>query len=188
MKTVGLILAAGASSRMGRSKAMLIFNGHTYLNSVASRLVDAGCEHVYIVAGAHPLEIPSELSLHCSLIRNVGWRAGMRSSILSGLTSIEAQSVCIQPVDTPGVLVQTIQRLIAVEPTYAAVPTYKGQSGHPVIAGKALQSRLLQPDSASLRDVLKTVKVTGIEVQDVAILNNINTPQSHRAFVEQSRT
>jgi CTP:molybdopterin cytidylyltransferase MocA len=185
MKSAGLILAAGASSRMGVPKAMLPFNGCTYLTAVASRLINAGCEHIYIVTGAHQIQLPEGLAQRCTLVEHLGWRKGMRSSIAQGLKGIIAQSVCIQPVDAPGVLVQTIQSLIEIAPRSAVVPVYKGKSGHPVIAGEALQSRLLQNDSTSLRDVLKTVEVIRVDVLDRAVLNNINTPQAHTAFSQR---
>lgn len=183
MRTVGLILAAGASTRMGTHKALLELDGSTYLTHIASRLLDGGCTHIYVVTGAQALKLPNDLRTHSSVIMNEYWRTGIRSSIQAGLREIEADSICIQPVDTPGVSAQTIQRLISIHPTYGAVPTYRGVSGHPVVITKVLQRRLLENDSQSLREVLESYPINYIDVQDRAVLNNINTPDAHGRLI-----
>ena len=103
MKTAGLILAAGASSRMGTTKANLRLNDDTFLTSISKCLLAAGCHQIFIVSGDSVLNLPESLHHQCSLIKNENWSLGMRSSIRTGLKHIDAERICIQPVDTPGV-------------------------------------------------------------------------------------
>ena len=84
---VGIILAAGASSRMGTPKALLRMHGGsvTFLQHLSEVLRRGGCSQIICVAGCHISEIASELPDDVLLVRNARWREGQLSSVKTGL-------------------------------------------------------------------------------------------------------
>ena len=183
MKTAGLVLAAGAARRMGRAKADLPWRKSTYLTSIVERLHLAGCYRVYIVVGAHIPDTSNLTPNTFTLVTNHHWQKGMRSSIRAGLEEIDAPSVCVQPVDVPGVRVETIRQLIRYQFEGATIPVYKGTYGHPVLIDNAIQRHLKQPGQESLREMIKAHTVHEVVVGDSNVLGNINTMTDHETFV-----
>src|SRR5204862_35886 len=53
----GLVLAAGESTRMGQDKALLLYRGRTFLETIVSTLNEGGIERVAVVLGHHAQEI-----------------------------------------------------------------------------------------------------------------------------------
>lgn len=112
-----IILAAGNSSRLGRPKQLLPFNGQSLLQhtiSIALQVADP----VIVVLGAKAHEI--QLAVHhqpVHLVHNDNWSAGMASSIHCGLTALRSLSpttgkVIITVCDQPYVSVELLQGLI----------------------------------------------------------------------------
>src|SRR5262245_12782516 len=84
-----VILAAGASSRMGTSKQLLKFGGQTLLRRAALAAQEAGCNPVVIVTGARAEEMDEELhELDLREVNNPEWESGMGSSIRAGVQAI----------------------------------------------------------------------------------------------------
>src|ERR1700744_4188190 len=82
----GILLAAGGGSRLGQPKALVEVGGQ----SLAARGVDllrtGGADPVVVVTGAAPVELPG-----VTLVHNPGWRTGMGSSLIAGLTALAGQ-------------------------------------------------------------------------------------------------
>jgi len=83
-----ILLAAGASSRMGRPKQLLRCGNKCLLQSVIDQLNEAEFD-VITVLGAHHELIASEIR-DCRLMINHQWHQGMGQSILSGLSRLES--------------------------------------------------------------------------------------------------
>lgn len=106
-----IILAAGASTRLGSPKQQLIYKGRTLLQHCIDMALASNCSPVIVVLGAHSMvispEIPSE---RVSVVQNPDWEEGMASSIRAGITALQQKApdatevifmVCDQPyVDT----------------------------------------------------------------------------------------
>lgn len=86
MSTAIVILAAGDSSRMGRPKQLLKFNGQTLLNTVIIESLKTIFRPVVVVLGAYAVEI-QQASANPDVIYSVNkdWENGMSSSISLGL-------------------------------------------------------------------------------------------------------
>ncbi|KQR70417.1 NTP transferase domain-containing protein [Pedobacter sp. Leaf176] len=86
MSTAIVILAAGDSSRMGRPKQLLKFNGQTLLNIVIIESLKTIFRPVVVVLGAYAVEI-QQASANPDVIYSVNkdWENGMSSSISLGL-------------------------------------------------------------------------------------------------------
>ncbi len=138
---VGLILAAGESSRMGQPKQLLSWGATTLLDHVISQLFDAGCDDVVVVIGAHAKAIRQAIShrelsnLHCIL--NQDWTAGQSSSLALGVHHIRSRftpkSVLVALADQPLVTTQHYQSLIEslIRPIRATASRYVDRGGVP---------------------------------------------------------
>jgi CTP:molybdopterin cytidylyltransferase MocA len=143
--TAGLLLAAGAGSRMGRPKALVHdADGSSWLRRGVATLREAGCEHVVVVLGAAADEARDLLGDERDRVRVVvadDWAAGMAASLSTGLCALtepDGDVALVTLVDLPDVGADVGRRLLAVAdgPTSLARATYDGRPGHPVLMGR----------------------------------------------------
>ena len=147
-----LILAAGSSSRMGRSKQLLEINGETMLCRCVKVALAANPENVVVVLGANEKphrEVIEKLPV--KIISNHFWKTGMGSSIKTGLnyliqSGVELDAVMILVCDQPSVSSEHLQRLIDTftgtqKPIVASA--YASSSGVPALFGRSFFSNLL---------------------------------------------
>ena len=101
MTVHGLVLAGGASTRMGRPKALLTLDGETFVSHLAGLLRGSGCVSVAVVMGAHADEIEPRLPPAVHGVRHEGWAAGMRSSLRAGVAALAPGHILLTHVDRP---------------------------------------------------------------------------------------
>lgn len=176
----GLILAGGASRRMGRPKALLRLAGETFVERLCRLLRAAGCDEIVVVVGADARAIGPAVPGAARVVVNGDWRRGMRSSLRAGLRALPPGPVILTHVDRPLVERETLRRLVATPGT--AIPTLDGRGGHPVRLGADLRPRLLAGDGRPLSDIIQQARPTRVPVGDGGILININTPVELRAL------
>jgi molybdenum cofactor cytidylyltransferase len=165
VKFSGIILAAGASRRMGTPKALLQYGGETFLE----RLVRVFSEHlspVIVVLGHHAdaLEPLLRRQVAEGVVRiayNPHPEQGQLSSLQCGLHALEpdTQIVIFTPVDIPAIEGATVAALAAAlcadEDLPLAIPTWHGERGHPVgLRRDLIQELLALPSSGDARTVL----------------------------------
>ncbi len=84
-----IILAAGASTRMGRPKQLLTYGGHTFLRNAAESAVASLCRPIVVVLGAHADLLQREIDdLPVQQVMNTQWAEGMSTSIQAGLQAL----------------------------------------------------------------------------------------------------
>jgi CTP:molybdopterin cytidylyltransferase MocA len=154
---VGVLLAAGASSRMGKDKALVHTRGMSFLAHGVRHLWSA-CESVVVVLGAHANKIRDEATtefeklvsegrLHEDLItahakggdglevrfaENPAWRSGMYGSVKVGLQhaiQLRPTSILVLPVDHPSLKETTVLALAAA--MESALAAYGDGAGSP---------------------------------------------------------
>ena len=179
MTVHGLILAAGASTRMGRPKALLTLENEYFVVGLVRRLVGAGCGTVAVVMGPHADLIEPHLPADAIGVRHLGWRAGMRSSLRVGVEALPLGPVLLTHVDRPRIESMTLERLIAAAGEQPVVPCYRGRPGHPVLLPASLRTRLLDTDDLPLRDLLAPLETRTLHVEDPGVVLNINTPDDY---------
>jgi molybdenum cofactor cytidylyltransferase len=113
-----IILAAGSSSRLGRPKQTIVFEGVTLLRRSVAAARDAGCSPVLVVTGAYANRARQELTgLEVHELFNPGWEDGMSSSIAGGIGELsrlspDAPAAVLMVCDQPYVTAETIGNLL----------------------------------------------------------------------------
>jgi len=103
VNVAAVILAAGASRRMGQPKQLLPFDGQSLLRRTTAAALTAGCDPVVVALGALRNRLRDELSgLPAIVLDNPDWEQGHGTSMRCGLTAIGTADavmflVCDQP-------------------------------------------------------------------------------------------
>src|SRR5450432_1301068 len=184
----GLILAAGASSRMGRDKALLPWRDGTFL-SAALRVLQSATELVIVVAGANAPNLEPIADANAAfLVVNRDPQQGQFSSLLVGLQDVlnrGRDAAIVTLVDRPPAEVKTIEQLRAAfllgdEQTWAVVPDYGGKHGHPIVIGREMIEAFLRaPVNSSAREVehANQAHIRYVPVNDPLVAANVDTPE-----------
>lgn len=174
-------MSGGASTRMGRPKALLEWQGETFLERVA-RLVGAHCSEYVIVTGAHDRELRRALPALASRMRkNENFEMGQFSSLQCGLGHLGGESVLYWPVDFGAVSGETVRVVCAAEGASLVKPTFEGKSGHPVLFGaEALRVLREAPVDSNAKELLTPMTALKIAVDDAACVHDVDTPEDYR--------
>ena len=151
-----VVLAAGASSRMGRLKATLTMGleGPTFLDTIAATLQASGVLTWRVVVSSGYSPQPA------NAVVNPDPSRGMLTSVQCGLRSFTERldAALVWPVDHPLVKPETIASMIAAFEAGDApvvVPTHGGRRGHPVLFAARVFPELLAADpSRGAREVV----------------------------------
>ena len=189
----GLVLAAGASERMGSPKALLDWGGMPLLQLQVDVLVAAGCSPVVVVLGHKALQIEGALPRPdaCQIVINTQHMSGRASSVRAGASVLadDLGAVVLSSVDTP-CSAGTVRSLIDAWRTDSAagtivVPRYEGGNGHPALFDGSLLAdlRAVEERSEGLRAVRRAHAETTrfLDVDDPLVALNLNTPEAYEA-------
>lgn len=190
-RLAAIVLAAGASSRMGSFKPLLRLGGMTVLERNIALLRDAGADEVLVVTGNRAEEL-QPLIERCGArcVHNADWEQGMFTSVAAGVRALPdwAQGAFVLPVDVPLVRSVTVRRLaaaFATHPQGIVYPDFGGRRGHPpVIARSILDEALLDVIRGPLFALLAAHETHTIEVPvaDEAIHLDMDTPAAFEAL------
>lgn len=182
MSITAIVLAAGASTRMGEPKALVDIEGASFLTHIVRAARGGGVAAVVAVAGPPDGEkIRTRLPAGAGIAWNPDPSRGMLSSIQIGLATLPAgtSSVLIWPVDHPLVRVDTVRHILAGQPGKIVIPCHQGRRGHPVRVPRSLFGAIMAlPADANLRDFIESqaAQVLCVDVEDAACLDDIDTP------------
>jgi|SRR5215203_4877166 len=194
----GIVLAAGASSRMGQPKAGLPFGqtGETVLSRIVSTILAGGAPQIVVVGGAHIDAVRSAMPSHeprARVIEHTGWQQGQLSSLLAGLAAIDNQllleAVLVTPVDVPLVSATTVAAVIAKwRHTRAPIvrPADGNRHGHPVMFDRSIFDDLRAADPAVGAKAVFAAhrdRVLNVEVDDPGAFEDIDTPEDYRRLL-----
>ena len=187
-----LILAAGLSERMGKPKALLLWDQtKTFLEKITEEYFTAGCEKV--ICTVNPLVLPFckqlETKQNLKLVLNHHPEWGRMYSVQLGLSEAKESSFCfVQNVDNPFITSETIKKIgLAKDPEAWCSPEYLGRSGHPVLLPRTIIHRILQEKNpgATLQEILRAFPKKAVVLEEDSVLRNINTPEDyHELFPE----
>ena len=182
-----VILSAGASSRMGRPKALLPYREGTFLEHLiqVTRHPRIGVTRVVLGAGAEVIRTMAKLDPSI-VVLNPDWEQGQLSSICTGVRSldgIDTDGMVLCPVDHPLVSAQLVSELVDrfyQERKAIVLPTFKGRRGHPAIFSSALYSELLAaPADKGARVVVweHAADVVEVPTDEEGVVLNLNDPE-----------
>ncbi len=194
MNVASLILAGGASRRMGTAKALLDYRGETFLDRLI-RIFAETCNSVTVVLG-HDQTIQHRILLasQANFVINPDYEKGQLTSLQCGLLAVppEAEAVIFTPVDYPAIDPSTIQKMIAAaSESRFVVPRWNGRHGHPVLfAASVINEFLSLPAEAEARTVVRrNIQHTNyVEVEDPGILCDVDDPWAYAELLEAVRT
>ncbi len=84
-----VILAGGASTRMGRPKQLLQYNGKTLLNHAVNEAINAKADAVVVILGKNADLFEGEIDKEeVRVVINENWKEGMASSVRLGLDTL----------------------------------------------------------------------------------------------------
>ena len=170
MAVTGVVLAAGAGTRMGRPKALVVSDGVPWVARAARLLLEAGCDRVVVVLGASAEKARMLVPVDDAVVTVVNdrWSSGMASSLRAGLAAATGDAALVTLVDTPGLPVEAVRRVLGSgSPLARAV--YDNRPGHPVVIARehwAALSASLEGDHGA-RAYLEAHAVTDVECGDL---------------------
>jgi molybdenum cofactor cytidylyltransferase len=188
-----IVLAAGASSRMGQAKAALTLGqtGETLIARVIRTLLSGGAPEVIVVAGAHIDAVRSAMPPHearARMIEHSGWEQGQLSSLLAGLGAIDhplLEGALVTLVDVPLVKPSTVAAVIAEwRRTRAPIvrPAQGERHGHPVMFDASVFQDLREADpSVGAKAVFAKhrLRIVNVDVNDPGAFEDIDTPEDY---------
>jgi molybdenum cofactor cytidylyltransferase len=190
----GIILAAGASSRMasemGCPKALLEYRGETFAGRLV-RVFSKFCDPVIVVLGYHADAIRERVNAR--FVVNPDPDRGQLSSLQTALAEIPAdrEGFLFTPVDCPTVEEATLATLIGVfrnSHSTFVIPRYRGRRGHPVCAAGPLMADFLAlPPTEETRAAIdaRADRITYVDVDDPGVLADIDDAAAYRQLAQR---
>lgn len=187
-----IILAAGASTRMGDLKQLLPYNGTTLLGNAIHQAREASFERIIVVIGADADRVREYLEQWTvEIVENGNWQAGMGSSIRAGLEYFKAAgsssaAVAILLADQPYIRaghLLALRKLLDDSGLPAAAAEYHGQPGVPALFRReALPLLAGLPPDAGARRVLRDsgLRIARYPLEEAA--TDIDTPADFAAL------
>ena len=194
---VGLILAAGRSARLGRSKQLLPLDGVPILEHVLRRAARSRLDQIVLVLGHDAPAIEAAVEDHGQrVVINADYAAGQSTSLRAGLRAIDpnAAAVLVLLGDQPEIDPTAIDAVIdAYQRGCGSIvrPTYQGERGHPVLFDRALFPELAEmTGDAGARRLLREHRD---DVYEVAISRSrlppdVDTEEDYAALLARWET
>ena len=140
--TAGIVLAAGASTRMGQPKLIMPYGVSTVIGSVVSTMASSAVDDFVVVTGFHAEAVESVLPAETRVAHNERAASGNASSLVTGLTMVgDVDGVVLAVGDMPGVTAASIDQLIILWRTSAyafCLIEYTDGRGHPLLIDSSL--------------------------------------------------
>lgn len=183
-----ILLAAGCSFRMNRTKALLQWKGLPLIAYQVKTIQNSGIKDVVVVLGFRAAELRRELNGNSvKIVMNNDYSSGKCSSIKMGWHTMDKNStgVLIAAVDQPLLpyILCQMDKLHKSDPESIIIPVYNGKRGHPILLPSPLYSELplIAEETEGLRNIVKKHhnKVKLQETADPRILLNLNTPSDY---------
>ncbi len=193
---VAVVLSAGASSRMGRPKALLPVDGVPFIERIVRALERTEVNRTLVVLG-HNAEAMREAIAYLGVdtVVNPDYARGQLSSLHTAIRALNGEpveAILVHLVDHPFIESRLVDRMIErfrVEEKLIVVPRFNGRRGHPVLFSSKLFPEFL---AASLDTGAKPVvrghpeETLELDTEEAGILVDIDTPEEYRKHVKDT--
>lgn len=191
-----IILAAGASSRMGRTKALLPWRGKTVLEHLVAQVEAAAINRLVVVTGASHAEIAGRTALGSDrLCENQDWEQGMGTSIRAGVDLLlkqfpDCKGILVLLADQPLVdadYLEIICSQFSGTPQCLVATRHGNANGVPALFGSAYFDPLRQlPPEKGARALLASFadRIIGINPGNKG--RDMDTPEAYEALKTQN--
>lgn len=199
VKPALVILAGGASSRLGQCKALVPLTPDSPLELLtrAGRCFDSVA--ALVVSGKDHVAIARALPSGLELVHNAVWEQGRTSSVACAARARAGFDLCLAPVDVPLVPAAVFQHLCSTWLAALSPPRgwlaprladHPASFGHPVIVGRELLSELstIEPDEGLRRLREAAQPLFSVEVAWPEILDDLDTPADLARLRTRSRS
>ena len=190
MTPAAVILAGGASRRMGRAKALLPLRGETILDRLIG-LYQTFCPSVIVVLGHSPDVIRDGIARGAGVkfAINPDPERGQLSSLQCGL-ALAPGDVLFTPVDYAAVDAATValllERMANSGDAALVAPSYRGRHGHPVLIREYVKRELLAlPPDGIAREVIHRYRGAAeyVDVDDAAVCQDLDSPEDYERLM-----
>ncbi len=131
----GIVLAAGAGTRAGRPKALLVDEAGVPWVTLAVNALRRVTPDVVVVLGA---TVDAPIPEGVQVVVAPEWESGMSASLRAGLAAVPAgDGALVTLVDLPGMPAAVVERMVeGAWPGVLRQAVYSGRPGHPVFIGR----------------------------------------------------
>ena len=177
VRIAAIVLAAGASQRLGELKQLIRLNGEAMVGRAARICREAGCDPVIVVLGFRAEKILEQCSFEgAELVLNEGWAEGMSAAVRKGINALEedvdVDGCILMACDMPAVSVSHLQELM--ETGEKSASGYAGRRGVPAYFPRLMFSQLrdLRGDKGA-RELLKDARIVQLAGGEL----DVDTPE-----------
>jgi molybdenum cofactor cytidylyltransferase len=195
-RVAGIVLAAGASSRMGRTKQSLPFLGKTILEWVVDSALAASLHQVIVVLGHEAGALQSLLgSRVVDTVFNPDYCKGQSTSLQTGLKAIttKTDAVLFLLADQPLVTAETIDLILDAyrrsPESPIVLPTFEGRRGNPVLFGRETFPWIetLSEDCGARHLFTEfTERILKVPIADSSIHFDVDTEEAYRLLLQSA--
>ena len=198
-KIMGVILAAGNSTRMGKDNKLLRNVGDASLvRNTAVEMLNSDVDSCSIVLGYQSDKVAEVIKdLNINLILNPFWQEGQASSLKAALNTLDDtySDLLIMLGDLPGVKSRHINRVIEEHlltnnrRSKITIPSFNGKKGNPVIWGRSFF-----PDLSNLEGDVggralfnhHPAAINLLDMDDPAVVTDTDTPEDFENFLSNT--
>jgi len=170
-----VVLAAGASTRLGEMNQLVRLNGETLLDRAVRVAWEAECSPVVVVLGAEAERVRRECGLcDAVVVVNESVSEGMGSSVRCGVAEVDAAEGCIlMTCDQPAVTAEHLRELMRGGDVAAS--GYAGRRGVPAYFPRSCFAELRKlSGDVGARELLQSARMVQLEHGEL----DIDTPES----------
>lgn len=183
-----MILAAGASTRLGTCKALVDLGGRTPLERLAAEGPYFDGAPPLVVAGAHAAEIARAAPRGVEVLANEAWAEGRLGGIALAARARRGLDLCLAPVDVPLVPTAVFEALARAWIDHGApprgwlAPRFGRAHGHPIVIGRELAERADERARSGGKDLpLRALReladpLLSVAVDAIEVLDDLDTP------------
>lgn len=186
-----IVLAAGGSTRMGRPKLLLPWQGEALIRWPVKVALEAGLSPVIVVTGAYAREVTTEVEgLEVHLVHNADWKAGQSTSVRCGILALpkETEAVVILLGDQPQLPVSLVQKLVLeYQSSNKSIPifisSFRKKRRNPVLFDRSVFHDLLNLEGdAGGRTIFSLYPEKFVSVDNPDIFLDIDSPEDYQSL------